>query len=144
MATSKFVLSDVAMYCGNLLSSAQSVYTLQLPQPVIWPFPCAPLATAQSACMQPNPSSVGTTQYRSIASHHLIRKIRSASPCVTKTKLVLLAKRPALMSRIRWSVKTVMRSYTSAPDSPFGNLQHMWWEHVWYQSVKVQLHTTSK
>lgn len=33
-----------------------------------------------------------------------MRKTRSARPCVTRTRFVLLAKRPALMSRIMWSL----------------------------------------
>jgi len=52
-----------------------------------------------------------------------MRKMRSVRPCVTSTRLVS-AKRPMNMSRVRWSSKMVNRSYTSAPDSPLGNLRH--------------------
>jgi hypothetical protein len=49
-----------------------------------------------------------------------MRKMRSARPWVTSTREALSAKRPALMSRTRWSSKMVILSYTSAPLSPFG------------------------
>ena len=50
-----------------------------------------------------------------------MRNRRIVRPCVTSTTL-LSVKRPISMSRVKWSSKIVMRSYTSAPLSPLGNL----------------------
>jgi hypothetical protein len=73
--------------------------------------------------LQPHQPSRRTCRNDStVQLNHRIRKTRMVSPCVTRHRLVLLLKRPAFMSRMRWSSKMDTRLYTSLPLSPPGNL----------------------
>ena len=100
------------------MDSALSLYSS-----FVWNLPWSTVGSSmRSSTMGVEFAGLATRSYSATVQwNHRMRNRRRVSPCVHRIMLVSVSNRPASMSRTMWSSKMVMRSKTSAPDSPFGN-----------------------